>query len=132
LIWRGAFQRIVLYLSMSPKPRKCDSVFLQVKSSARKFQPQFESAYLSNQRCGKMFIGLVITTVAKKAGLQGHYTAHSTRKTSAQRMYQRGVPNRISCDVVNGNLWKLPDHIVCLRIFNKIAHPNCSKLVKVV
>ena len=40
-----------------------------------------------------------VKILCAKVGLQGHYTNHSLRGTSATRMYQSGIPEKVITEV---------------------------------
>ena len=80
---------ITKYLSILPKDRKCESLYLQPK---KKYSGV--SWYL-DKPVGVNTLREVVKNLCEKSGMSGHFTNHSLRSSAVTRMYQGGVDEQV-------------------------------------
>ena len=80
---------ITKYLSLLPKDRKCKAMYLQPK---KKFDS--ESWYL-DKPVGVHTLRKVVKTICEKGKIDGYFTNHSLRSSSATRMYRGGLDEQL-------------------------------------
>ena len=84
---------ITKYLSMLPKDCKCKSLYLQPKKKYSK-----DDWYL-DRPVGVNTLRKVVKEICEKGGIDGYFTNHSLRSSSATRMYQGGVDEQVIQEV---------------------------------
>ena len=83
---------ITKYLSLLPKDRKCESLYLQPKK--KNF---CEGSWYLDKPVGENTLRQVVKTICEKGGVGRYFTNHSLRSSSATRMYQgEGWMNKLS------------------------------------
>ncbi len=55
--------------------------------------------WFSDVPVGVNKMGTIVKSICQKAGMEGYFMNHSLRATSATRMYQAGVPEKLICEV---------------------------------
>ena len=88
-IRRCPVQLFIKYTKLLPPAKSCKKLYMRPKV---KFTP---STWYNDQPYGNNKIFTTVKTVCGKAGLDGRYTNHSLRATSASRLYQNGVPEQM-------------------------------------
>ena len=81
------------YIKLLPLAKSCKKLYLHPKG---KVSPL---VWFCDQPFGNNKIAATVKELCKKGGLDGHYTNHSLRATSASRMYQSNVPEQISKEI---------------------------------
>ena len=77
------------YMSKLPLKRKTNALYLRLKAN---YSP---TVWYVDRPVGVNTLQSVVNNVCKEAGLNGYFTNHSLRATSATRMYQSNLPEQV-------------------------------------
>ena len=73
-----------LYMSLLPKNRTCEALYLQPRKNYT------SGVWYLDRPVGVNTLRVTVKELCKKAGLEGFYSNHSLRSSSATRMYRGG------------------------------------------
>ena len=83
------------YIRLMPQSQSCGKLYLRLR---QKFTP---SVWYCDQPYGKNKIANNVKEICSKSGIEGNFTNHSLRSTSASRMYQCNVPEQVIKEVTS-------------------------------
>ena len=81
------------YVGLLPLGTACGKMYMRPK---QKFSP---SVWFCDQPYGKANVCSTVKNVCKIAGIEGNFTNHSLRATSASRMYNKNIPEQVIKEV---------------------------------
>ena len=77
------------YLSLLPQGRSCGKLYLRPK---QKFTP---CVWYCDQPYGKNKVGTTVKKLCEMAKIEGRFSNHSLRATSASRMFHQNIPEQV-------------------------------------
>ena len=96
------------YIGLLPSGKACGKLYLRPK------QKKTPSTWYCDQPFGKNKVGNTVRDICKIAGIEGRFTNHSLRATSATRMYNSYIPEQVIKEVTGHKS-------DCVRVYKKTS-----------
>ena len=96
------------YIGLLPNGKSCGKLYLRPK------QKKTPATWFCDQPFGKNKVANVVKEICKIAGIEGRFTNHSLRATSASRMYNSYVPEQVIKEVTG-------HRSDCVRVYKKTS-----------
>ena len=122
------------YIGLLPQAKSCKKLYLHAK---KKVCP---NVWFCDQPFGANKIASTVKDLCKRAGIEGKFTNHSLRATSASRMFHSGIPEQVIKEVTG-------HRSDCVRIYKRtcddirekasetiagVSHETCSNVPNLV
>ena len=109
----------VKYINLLPSGNSCGKLYLRPKM---KYTP---SCWYWDQPYGKNKVGSTVRKVCELAKIKGKFTNHSLRATSASRMFQANIPEKVIKEVTG-------HRSECVRVYEKTSNEMLEKASKTI